>query len=42
VNGCASVVAAILATMLAIHAGFVVVVVVAVLLYVLAAAAFPR
>lgn len=41
VNGCASVVAAILATMLAIHFGFTVVVVLAVLLYALAAAAFP-
>jgi len=42
VNGCASVVAAILATVLAIHAGFAAVVVLAVLLYGLAAAAFPR
>jgi len=42
VNGCASVVAAILATLLAIHFGFAVVVVLAVLLYVLAAAVFPR
>ncbi len=41
VNGCASVVAAILATMLAIHVGFAVVVVLAVLLYALAAAVFP-
>jgi len=41
VNGCASVVAAILATMLAIHFGFAVVIVLAVLLYVLAAAVFP-
>jgi len=41
VNGCASVVAAILATMLAIHFGFGVVIVVAVLLYALAAAVFP-
>ena len=42
VNGCASVVAAIVATMLAIHVGFAAVVVLAVLLYALAAAAFPR
>jgi hypothetical protein len=41
VNGCASVVAAILASLLAIHAGFAAVVVLAVLLYALAAAAFP-
>jgi len=41
VNGCASVVAAILATMLAIHFGFGVVVGLAVLLYALAAAVFP-
>jgi hypothetical protein len=41
VNGCASVVAAILATLLAIHFGFAVVVVVAVVLYVLAAAVLP-
>ena len=41
VNGCASVVAAILATLLAIHVGFGVVVVLAVLLYALAAATFP-
>ena len=41
VNGCASVVAAILATMLAIHLGFGVVVLLAVLLYVAAAATFP-
>lgn len=40
-NGCASVVAAVLATMLAIHFGFVVVVVAAVVLYALAALAFP-
>ncbi len=38
VNGCASVVAAILATLLAIHAGFGVVIVLAVLLYALATA----
>jgi len=41
VNGCASVVAAILATILAIHVGFAAVVVLAVLLYALAAAVFP-
>ena len=41
VNGCASVVAAILATMLAIHFGFGAVVVLAALLYALAAAALP-
>ena len=41
VNGCASVVAAILATLLAIHVGFAAVVVLAVLLYALAAAMFP-
>ncbi len=41
VNGCASVVAAILATLLAIHLGFAVVVVLAVLLYAVAAAALP-
>ena len=41
VNGCASVVAAILATLLAIHLGFGVVVVLAVLLYAVAAAALP-
>ncbi len=41
VNGCASVVAAVLATLLAIHLGFGVVVVLAVLLYAVAAAALP-
>jgi hypothetical protein len=41
VNGCASVVAAILATILAIHVGFAAVVVLAVLLYALAAAVSP-
>ena len=41
VNGCASVVAAILATMLAIHFGFGVVIFLAVLLYALGAAVFP-
>jgi SAM-dependent methyltransferase len=41
VNGCASVVAAILATLLAIHFGFAAVVVLAVLLYALAAAVSP-
>jgi hypothetical protein len=42
INGCASVVSAILATLLAIHLGFVFVVMVAVLLYVLAAVVLPR
>ena len=42
INGCASVVSAILATLLAIHLGFVVVVLVAVVLYVLAALVLPR
>ena len=42
VNGCASVVAAILATLFAIHFGFGAVVVLAVLLYVFAAVVFPR
>jgi SAM-dependent methyltransferase len=41
VNGCASVIAAVLATLIAIHAGFTVVIVLAVVLYALAAAAFP-
>jgi hypothetical protein len=41
VNGCASVVAAIVATLLAIHFGFGVVVLLAVLLYALAAMLFP-
>ena len=41
VNGCASVVAAIVATLLAIHFGFSVVVLLAVLLYALAAMLFP-
>jgi hypothetical protein len=40
VNACASVVAAIVATLLAIHVGFGAVVLVAVLLYALAAAAY--
>ena len=42
INGCASVVSTILATLLAIHMGFVFVVMVAVLLYVLAALVLPR
>ena len=42
INGCASVVSAILATLLAIHLGFVFVVMAAVLLYVLAALVLPR
>jgi hypothetical protein len=41
VNGCASVVAAVLATLLAIHFGFVAVVMTALVLYGLAAVAFP-
>jgi hypothetical protein len=41
VNGCASVVAAIVATLLAVHFGFTVVVLLAVLLYALAARLFP-
>jgi len=41
VNGCASVVSAVLATMLAIHAGFATVVVLALLLYSVAALALP-
>jgi len=41
VNGCASVIAAVLATLLAIHFGFVAVVMTALVLYGLAAAAFP-
>ncbi len=41
VNACASVVAAILATVLAIHLGFGAVIVLAVVLYALAAAAWP-
>ncbi|WP_427309490.1 spermidine synthase [Cupriavidus sp. H39] len=41
INACASVVAAVLATLLAIHAGFTVVVLVALLLYVAAALACP-
>ena len=42
INACASVIAAILATLLAIHLGFNVVVILAVLLYLAAAAAFRR
>jgi hypothetical protein len=41
VNGFASVVAAVLATVLAIHGGFTVVVIVAVVLYLTAAVRFP-
>jgi hypothetical protein len=41
VNGCASVLSAVLATLLAIHFGFTVVVVLALLLYILAALQFP-
>ena len=42
INACASVVAAILATLLAIHLGFNAVVILAVLLYLAAAAAYRR
>jgi ABC-type multidrug transport system permease subunit len=42
VNGCASVLSAVLATLLAIHFGFFTVVVLALLLYAVAALAFPR
>jgi hypothetical protein len=42
INACASVVAAILATLLAIHVGFTAVVILAVALYALAAAAYRR
>ena len=41
INGCASVMAAILATVLAIHVGFVVVVLVALALYILASMSLP-
>jgi hypothetical protein len=41
VNGCASVIAAVLATLLAVHFGFSVVVLTALVLYGLAGAAFP-
>ncbi|MBG7602004.1 MAG: SAM-dependent methyltransferase [Gammaproteobacteria bacterium] len=41
INGCASVISAILATLLAIHGGFSMVVTLAVLLYLLAALSFP-
>jgi hypothetical protein len=42
VNGCASVIAAVLATILAIHFGFTAVVVIALVLYGLAAVIFPQ
>ena len=42
VNGCASVISAVLATVLAIHFGFTVVVLLAVALYLLAAAVFHK
>jgi hypothetical protein len=42
INACASVVGAILATLLAIHLGFTLVVVMALGFYVLAAASFPQ
>jgi len=41
INGCASVISAILATLLAIHSGFSMVITLAVLLYLLAALSFP-
>ena len=41
VNGCASVIAAVFATLLAVHFGFTVVVLTALVLYGLAAAVFP-
>jgi len=41
VNGCASVIAAVLATLLAVHFGFAVVVLIALALYGIAAATFP-
>ena len=41
VNGCASVLSAVLATLLAIHFGFTLVVLLALLLYILAALEFP-
>ncbi|MEE8495809.1 MAG: hypothetical protein V3S21_04960, partial [Xanthomonadales bacterium] len=42
INGCASVLSAIFATILAIHAGFIAVVLLAVVLYILAATTFPE
>jgi hypothetical protein len=42
VNACASVVSAVLATLLAIHLGFTVVLLLALALYLIAAAVFPR
>ena len=42
INGCASVISAVLATLLAMHFGFTVVVVSAVLLYGVAAVSLPR
>ena len=41
VNGCASVIAAVLATLLAVHFGFAVVVIISLALYGIAAATFP-
>jgi hypothetical protein len=41
VNGCASVIAAVLATLLAVHFGFAVVVLIALALYGIAAVTFP-
>jgi hypothetical protein len=42
INGCASVISTVLATLLAMHVGFTAVVASAGLLYLLAAASFPR
>ncbi len=42
INGCASVVSAVLATLLAIHFGFTTVILAALMLYGLAAAVFPK
>lgn len=42
INGCASVVSAVMATLIAIHAGFSTVIVVAVLLYLLSSLTFPK
>jgi hypothetical protein len=42
INGCASVVSAVLAALIAVQFGFTVVIVLAILLYITAAAFFPR
>lgn len=42
INGCASVISTVLATLVAVHYGFTVVVIAAVALYLIAAASFPR